>query len=539
MKSPWLMLVAAVTLPTAGGGAYFALRPECHRSPKDTVVCKDGRCCEAPTRGQALVAFTAAAGDKPGKSDSPMFGGTPQRNMVNTIDKNVPIDFSIEPGKEKNVKWSALLGNKAYGGPVIADGRVYVGTNNANPRDPKDKADEGRESVAVLMVFDEKTGKFLWQLKHPCPPNPIFNDARNMGLCSTPCVDAGLVYYTTPGCVLVCADAKGNADGTGKIVWQYDMMKDLGVEPYHLGNCSPLVAGDLVFVITGNGLNEAAGKVADPKAPSFAAFHKKTGKLAWKSDLPGAEIVEGQWSNPVLGVVGGKEQVIFPAGDSVLYSFEPTSGTLLWKFDCQPVKPAPGGMAIRNYFISTPVVVGDRLYVGLGVYPGGHPNPTKSSHVVCVDITKNGDVSPKNLDAKDPANKNSALVWAYGGEVVPRPKTGRRVFFERTISTCAVSDGYVFVAEEQGYLHCLDAKTGQQLWDDDLTDAIWGSPYCVDGKVYISTESGNFNIYAASSKKDVIAKLELTPTIHSTPVVANGVLYVMTNAKLFAIAEKK
>jgi outer membrane protein assembly factor BamB len=538
MKSPWLYLIAAALVPAAAGGAYLALHSECRRGTQDAAVCKDGRCCETPSRSQLFVSTAAAELDKPGKSDSPMFGGTPQRNMVNTIDKNVPTDFSIKAGEEKNVKWSALLGNKAYGGPVIAAGRVYVGTNNANPRDPKDLKDnptEDQEAIAVLMVFDEKDGKFLWQLKHKCPPDALFNDARKMGLCSTPCVDAGLVYYTTPGCVLVCADTKG------KIVWQYDMMKELKVAPYHLGNCSPLVAGDLVFVITGNGIEDESGKVRDAAVPSFAAFDKRTGKLAWKSDLPGENIVEGQWSNPVLGSVGGKPQVIFPAGDSVLYSFEPTTGKLLWKFDCQPVKPEKKGdeKPIRNYFISTPVVVGDRLYVGLGVYPGGHPNPTKFSHVVCVDITKSGDVSPKNLDARDPANKDSALVWAYGGEVVPRPKSGRRVFFEKTISTCAVVDGLVYIAEEGGYIHCLDAKTGQQLWDDDLKDSIWGSPYWVDGKVFLSTESGTMNIYAAGRKKNVVNSLELEPTIHSTPVVANGVLYIMTNSKLYAIAEKK
>jgi outer membrane protein assembly factor BamB len=542
MKSPWLYLVAAILLPAAAGGAYLALHPECRHGTQDAAVCKDGRCCETPSRGQLLVTVATADLDKPGKSDSPMFGGSPQRNLVNTIDKNVPIDFSVEEGKEKNVKWSALLGKWAYGGPVIADGRVYVGTNNFNPRDPKDKGDKNAEYVAVLMVFNEADGKFLWQLKHPCPDDVIFKDARGMGLCSTPCVNDGLVYYVTPGCVLVCADAKGNADGTGKIVWQVDMMKDLGVKPYHLGNCSPLVAGDLVFVVTGNGIDEESGIVPSPTAPSFAAFHKKTGKLAWKSDLPGANIIEGQWSNPVLGVVGGKEQVIFPGGDSFLYSFEPTTGKLLWKFDCQPVKPEKKGdeKPSRNYFISTPVVVGDRLYVGLGVYPGGHPNPTKYSHVVCVDITKSGDVSPKTLDAKDPANKESALVWAYGGEINPRPKNSRRrVFFETTISTCAVADGLVYIGEETGLLHCIDAKTGEQVWEDDLKDQIWGSPYWVDGKVYISSQGGNFMIYQSGRTKKLIVKLELEPTIHSTPVVANGVLYVMTNAMLYAIAEKK
>jgi outer membrane protein assembly factor BamB len=240
-------------------------------------------------------------------------------------------------------------------------------------------------------------------------------------------------------------------------------------------------------------------------------------------------------------VVGGKEQVIFPGGDSVLYSFEPTTGKLLWKFDCQPVKPEKKGddKLARNYFISTPVVAGDRLYVGLGFYPGGHPNPTKSSHFLCVDITKSGDVSPKNLDAKDPANKDSALVWAYGGEVVPRPAKGRKVFFERTISTAAVADGLVYIAEEAGYIHCLDARTGKHLWEDDLKDSTWGSTYWVDGKVFLCTEGGTVKIYAAGSMKNLIGGVELSLTTQTTPVVANGVLYILTNANLYAVAEKK
>ena len=189
----------------------------------------------------------------------------------------------------------------------------------------------------------------------------------------------------------------------------------------------------------------------------------------WKSSLPGNDIIEGQWSNPVLGVVGGKEQVIFPGGDNFLYSFEPTTGKLIWKFNCQPIRPKPNPNAnpkeIPNYFISTPVVVGDRLYVGLGFYPGGHPNPTKSSHFLCVDITKSGDVSPKNLDVKDPANKDSSCpsLGLRRQRSFPRPEAGaaRSRFFETTISTASVAEGLVYIAEEASYVHCLDAKTGE------------------------------------------------------------------------------
>src|SRR4051794_29886230 len=65
----------------------------------------------------------------------PLFGGSVQRNMVNLTEKNVPTDF--DPVKKKGLKWAADLGSKAYGGPVVAGGKVFIGTNNDNPRNPK------------------------------------------------------------------------------------------------------------------------------------------------------------------------------------------------------------------------------------------------------------------------------------------------------------------------------------------------------------------------------------------------------------------
>ncbi len=100
-----------------------------------------------------------------------MWGGRPDRNMVADA-KGIPDDVSsgkflpksetIDPKTTKNVKWVAKLGSQSYGTPVVAGGRVYVGTNNESPRDPAHKGDRG-----VLMCFDEKTGDLLWQLAVP------------------------------------------------------------------------------------------------------------------------------------------------------------------------------------------------------------------------------------------------------------------------------------------------------------------------------------------------------------------------------------
>lgn len=484
----------------------------------------------ASAAGSVALLLLASIGmsDQPAKArpgDWPMFGGTPGRNMVNLLVKNLPASWAVEKGELKNVKWVAQAGNKIYGGPVIAGGKVFIGTNNGNPRD---KAIKGTK--AIVMCFAEADGKFLWQTVHDIPPI-VPNDAAPSGLCSTPAVDGNRLYYVTPGCELICADT-----ANGKVKWKLDMMKELDVVPFHLGNCSPLVIGDLVYAVTSNARDDS-GKVPSPKAPSFIAVNKATRKVAWKSNLPGTALIEGQWSNPCYAEVDGKGQIIFPGGDAVIYALDPKNGELIWKFDCNPGKPDPnaGNRKISNYIVSTPVVHDKKLYVGLGLYPE-HPAPdSKFSYFLCLDITKKGDVSAKTLSGM---NDKSALIWAYGGPIDPPPKEGRPVNFGRTISTAAVHDGLVYISEEQGYMYCLDAVTGKRQWDHDFLSAIWGSPYWVDGKVLIGTEDGEVFVFAHGKDKKLLDKINMDEPIQGTPVAANGTLYIATRSKVYAIGTK-
>ena len=117
-------------------------------------------------------------------------------------------------------------------------------------------------------------------------------------------------------------------------------------------------AGDLLFIVTGNGVDEGHINIPAPDAPSFLAVNKTTGKIAWQSDAPGPSILHGQWSNAAYGVVDGQLRSVFPGGDGWLYAFEPETGKELWKFDCNPKDSIweLGGMGTRNSLISTPVI---------------------------------------------------------------------------------------------------------------------------------------------------------------------------------------
>src|SRR5436309_1172724 len=68
----------------------------------------------------------AAQDTKGNNQDWVMYGGTPARNMANTAAKGLPVEWDADAKPMKGIKWVAELGSKAYGGPIIAGGRVYV-----------------------------------------------------------------------------------------------------------------------------------------------------------------------------------------------------------------------------------------------------------------------------------------------------------------------------------------------------------------------------------------------------------------------------
>ena len=138
----------------------------------------------------------------------PMFGGTPSRNLVNPIDKNIPTDWTVDddPKNWKNIKWVADLGSKAYGGPVVSGGKIFIGTNNGLPRDKRDKTPDGKAiDKGVLMCFNQADGKFLWQAVFDKLPAGRVNDWPDEGICSSPVVEGDHVYFVCNRAELICA----------------------------------------------------------------------------------------------------------------------------------------------------------------------------------------------------------------------------------------------------------------------------------------------------------------------------------------------
>jgi outer membrane protein assembly factor BamB len=463
----------------------------------------------ALTAGAALLLLAGSSASQ----DWTMWGGTPQRNMVSSI-KNVPISWDVK--SRKNIKWKADLGSQSYGNPVVSGGKVFVGTNNENPKNPAIKGDKG-----VLMCFREADGKFLWQAVSDKLAAGRVNDWPYQGVCSSPLVEGDRLYYVTNRGELVCLDAEGYLDGENDgpfqeetlksqsdadIVWKLDMMEELGVFQHNMANSSPTSHGDLLFLETSNGQDESHVNIPSPRAPSFIAVNKKTGKVVWEDGSPGDRILHGQWSSPTLGTVDGVPQAFFPGGDGWLYGFNATTGEQLWKFDLNP-KDAVWPKT-RNDAIATPVFVDSRIYLATGQDP---EHGEGIGHMYCIDASKKGDIT------------QSGRIWHYDK-------------IRRTISTAAVSGGLVYIPDFSGFLHCLDAQTGKPYWVHDMLAAVWGSPLVIDGKVYLGDEDGDMVVLQEGRELKVLAENTLGSSIYSTPVAANGVLYIVNRSELFAIA---
>lgn len=559
------------------------------------------------------VVSGAAQGDSPAEHtvNWPQWGGDSAHNNT-PVGHDIPTewqvgDFDYKTGEwdatdAKNIKWVSRLGSQSYGNAVVADGKIYVGTNNSGgwlPRYPS------HVDLGCLICFDLDTGEFLWQHSSEKLPSGRVHDWPLQGICCAPLVEGERLWFVTSRGEVRCLDTQGFYDGENDgpvtdeeeyikeqsaavdkpydmkheadVIWVYNMMEELGISQHNMCSCSVTSAGDILFVNTSNGVDVEHNYIPAPDAPSFFAMNKNTGEVLWTDGSPEKNILHGQWSSPTYGVFGDQPQVIFAGGDGWVYSFDPQGengeSKLLWKFDANPKTSVweLGGRGTRNNIIATPVIYEGNVYVAVGQDP---EHGEGIGHLWCIDPNKRGDVSPElAFNAEDPnkviphkrvqavvpeegdltrPNPNSAVIWHYseydqnGDDEIDFEET-----MHRSCGTVAIRDDVLYIADFSGLFHCLNAKTGEVNWTYDMLAAAWGSPLIVEDKVYIGDEDGEVAIFRHSADKEVAMKnvddewepfygtQDMGNSVYSTPIVADNVLYISNRTHLFAIEKEK
>jgi outer membrane protein assembly factor BamB/HEAT repeat protein len=412
---------------------------------------------------------------------------------------NPPLHWDTTTGR--NIVWSVELGNETYGRPVVAGGAVYVGTDNARHMNP-----DFREEAGVLMAFDAKDGRFLWQDVAP----RVERGLREFVLPSTtgaPYVEEDRLYYVTSECQLRSLDRQGSR------IWELDMCGRLGVFPHEATNSEVLPVGDLLMVSTSNGQNEGHTRVPSPRAPSLIAVDKRSGEVVWRAIGAGGQVLHGQWSSPVAANVNGRIQVLFGGGDGWLRSYDAASGHEIWRFDGNPKDarwlPRPGVLS-RSSIIASPVFADGRVIVAMGQSPG-HGNGPSLIHAISPN--GRGDVT------------ESRLLW-----------TSRDV--GRVVGTPIAKDGLLYVGDLGGTIHCLDAGTGAHVWKHETHDEIWGSLLLAGDRLYVGNVAGRMTILRAGRRKQVLGQIDMDAPIYSPPAAVGDALYLATAIRLYRIAAK-
>ena len=392
----------------------------------------------------------------------------------------------------ENVRWRADVPGRGFSSPVIWGNRVFLTTAIEGEIVPGAKAvkhmDEGQEFVHPdgvgadkkhtfkVMALDSETGKLVWE-RTAWEGTPYDSrHKRGSYAAPTPVTDGNAVY------VSFGAEGLYAYGFDGKLLWKADLG---GIATMGVGyGISPLLHGDLLITLC----DEDSGEKS-----YIAAFHKKTGKEAWRVPRK----VQVSWATPILVKAGARDELITAGAENVI-AYDPQTGKELWRM-----------RGLESNAVPSPVA-GD----GVVVVSSGYPNKI----AVAVEPGGSGDVT----DSK-------RVLWKYtkGTAYVPSP-----IFYA----------GFVYLMTDKGLLTCIDAKTGEVKYEGarpPVGASFMASPVAYDGKLLIVSMDGDAFVLKAGPVFEVLKTNPMGEPLAASPAIAKGRLYIRGEKTIFCIEAGK
>ena len=367
----------------------------------------------------------------------------------------------------ENVAWKVKLPERGNSTPVIWGNQVFV-----------TQAIE-KEGRRLLMCFDRKDGKLLWQ-SGTTYREPELTHQTNPYCAASPATDGErvIVFFASAG--VFCYDM------AGKELWK---RSDLGKQHHIWGNgTSPVIAGDRVFLNFGPGENTV-----------LYCFDKKTGKTLWQHKEPGGASGEGggknwlgSWSDPLLRKVGSRYELLMSYPGRAC-AFDPIAGKELWT--CEGLTP----------LVYNSPLFADDMVIAMCGYGGA---------AMAVKAGGSGNVTKKNR------------VWHL-------PRVAQR------IGSGVVHEGHHYILTDGGIVECRDLKTGALVFEERLKGQNWSSiVLSADGKCYTANQIGDCHVFKASPTFELLATNSMGEKIIGSIAVSDGQLFIRGYQNLFCIGKK-
>lgn len=248
--------------------------------------------------------------------------------------------------------------------------------------------------------------------------------------------------------------------------------KNLGVAKNHYGYSSSLLAYDKLLYV----------QYDDSEKPRLLAFDTATGNEAWTVNRK-----KISWASPIFAKTNVGDQLILTSEKDV-DGYNPLTGAPLWTVECLGGEVAPSAAYANGM-----VFAANEYAMANGITLGGTPEAVEA-----------------------------AVTWEFD-ELLPEVSSpvgdGERFYYGTTV----------------GDIVCLDAKTGENLWTQEVEDGIDASPILVGDRLYLADKSGIMYIFRASATYEELGKLKLGSASYATPAYLDKRMYVRTPEQLYCI----
>ena len=264
----------------------------------------------------------------------------------------------------------------------------------------------------------------------------------------------------------------------GKPLWTKHLARDYAPFEIQWGHASsPILHRDLaIFVV----YHEPASYVL--------ALDKRTGAVKWKADRPAKTL---SYSTPVI--------IDSPRGAEVVVN----SSAGVEAMSAQTGEPRWRVTEDNRFPIPVATVADGILYTTRGYRSGPY---------YAIRLGGSGDVT------------GTHVVWS-----VP---TGAPY-----ISSLVHYQGLIYTASELGIVTCLDAKSGERVWQERAGGIFTASPVAGDGKVYLVSETGETVILKAGRTYEVLARNKLDAHFVASPAISRGRIFLRGDNEIFAVGK--